>query len=84
MAGIPLSQVGTAIVVSPGKMDWSKKSFILKTASFPKGSIPPHLRGRTEQFAAAARACAAETRGLRGSALVKARNACISKRLGGR
>jgi len=82
VAGIPLNELNNAIAYK--SVPWAKDQISIKRASFPKGKVPEHLRGYTDDLARAARACARETEGLRGSDRVRAMNACVSNRLGGR
>jgi len=49
--------------------------------SFPMGTTPEHLKGYTAKFADAARACASDTKGLRGMDHVRAMRGCISGKL---
>lgn len=80
MAGIPLTELGRGVAVRSAP--WAKSPVTLKRASFPKGTVPPHLRGYVERFPAVARQCAAEARGLTGEARIRKMNACVSARLG--
>lgn len=82
MAGIRITELGQSIAY--GSVPWAKKPVSLKRESFPKGSVPPHLRQYLLQRGGDAAACAAETRGLKGAARVQAMNACISARRGRR
>lgn len=80
MAGVPLTELGRGVAVRSAP--WSKSPITIKRSSFAKGTTPPHLRGYTERFAATARACASEARGLSGEARVRKMNSCISSRMG--
>jgi hypothetical protein len=49
--------------------------------SFPKGVTPEHLRSYTPKFTEAARACAADTKGMSGMEHIGAMRACIGQKL---
>lgn len=80
MAGIRLSEVSDAIAYNP--VPWSRKFPTIKTASFPKGAIPPHLREYLFKKGGIPAKCAAETADLAGAARVTAMNACVSREKG--
>ena len=77
MPGIPLSQAGDAIVYH--SVPWSRRLFSLKTQSFPKGAVPPHLSGFLFTRGGDPATCARETTDKSGAARVRAMNSCISK-----
>lgn len=76
MAGIPLTMAGSAIVYPA--VPWSHRLFSLKTASFPKGSVPAHLIGYLFKKGGDPATCAKQTVNLRGAARVQGMNSCIS------
>ena len=82
MAGILLTNAGNAIVYP--SVPWSRRLFSLKTQSFPKGAVPPHLMGFLFKKGGAPATCAKETAGKSGAARVIGMNACISALLGGK
>ena len=82
MAGIPLNQAGNAILYN--SVPWSHRLVSLKTQSFPKGSVPNHLRGYLFEKGGTPATCARETADKSGAARVHAMNSCISARLGKR
>ena len=77
MAGIPLTNAGQAILYP--SVPWSKRLVSLKTASFPKGSVPTHLLGYLFEKGGDPATCARETSDKRGPARVFAMNSCISR-----
>lgn len=77
MAGILLTQAGSAIVYP--SVPWSHRLFSLKTQSFPKGAIPPHLDGYLFKKGGDPATCARETADKSGAARVISMNACISR-----
>lgn len=79
MAGIPLTQAGSAILYN--SVPWSKRLFSLKTASFPKGAVPRHLVSYLFSKGGTPATCARETANMSGAGRVRAMNACISKTL---
>jgi len=82
MAGIPLAKLAGAIATSP--VPWAKKTIVIKSASFPKGAIPPHLTSYVERFKAAVSHCKPAIKRGQGAATVQGFNACISAQLGGK
>jgi len=80
MAGIRVSEIGRAILYK--SVPWAKSPTSLKRESFPKGSVPPHLRDYLFKKGGIPAQCAKETEGLRGSARVEAMNACVSRLAG--
>lgn len=82
MAGILLTNAGNAIVYP--SVPWSRRLFSLKTQSFPKGAVPPHLIGYLFKKGGDPATCARETADKSGAARVLAMNSCISALKGGR
>ena len=82
MAGILLTNAGNAIVYP--SVPWSHRLFSLKTQSFPKGAVPPHLTGYLFKKGGDPATCARETADKSGAARVIAMNSCISVLKGGR
>lgn len=80
MAGIPLSAAGNAIVYP--SVPWSRRLFSLKTRSFPKGSVPRHLKQFLFKKGGVPATCARETADKSGAARVHAMNSCVSAALG--
>jgi hypothetical protein len=78
MAGIRLQEAGKAIVYQ--SVPWSKHLTSLKTESFPKGAVPPHLVKYLFKAGGLPAECAKKTEGLKGSTRVTAMNACVSAR----
>ena len=77
MVGIRLTDLHKVIAVKRPRV-WG---LYFKKQSFPKGPIPPHLKGYTDSFTAAARACVPAMAGLSGNEKVDAFNACIGAKL---
>lgn len=82
MAGIPLTAAGNAILYN--SVPWSHRLISLKTQSFPKGSVPPHLRGFQFAKGGAPATCARETADKSGASRIHAMNSCVSSALGGK
>ncbi len=82
MPGIPLAMAGNAIVYH--SVPWSHRLFSLKTQSFPKGAVPPHLMGFLFKKGGDPATCAKQTADKSGAARVIAMNSCISTLKGGR
>ena len=82
MAGILLTNAGNAILYS--SVPWSHKLISLKTESFPKGSVPAHLRSFLFSKGGVPATCARETANKSGAARVISMNACVSAALGGK
>lgn len=82
MAGILLANAGNAIVYPA--VPWSNRLFSLKSQSFPKGAVPPHLTGYLFRKGGDPATCARETIDKRGAARVFAMNSCISALRSGR
>lgn len=82
MASFSLADIQNVKGHAAKGMTWSKGPVIIKRLAFPKGAVPPHLRGYTERFTSVARECARKTAGARGASRVQAMNACISAELG--
>lgn len=79
MTGIRISQLGRAIVYR--SVAWAKSPISLKTESFPKGSVPSHLKAFLFSKGGVPAKCAAETKGAAGAARVTDMNACVSRSL---
>ncbi len=79
MAGILLTNAGNAIVYP--SVPWSHRLFSLKTESFPKGAVPPHLSGYLFSKGGVPAECARDTQGKAGAARVMSMNACVSAKL---
>ena len=82
MAGIMLTDAGNAIVYQ--SVPWARHIVSLKTQSFPKGAVPPHLSGYLFTKGGDPATCARETINLKGSTRVRSMNACVSKLRGGK
>jgi len=77
MAGIMLTEAGNAIVYR--SVPWARTITSLKTQSFPKGAVPPHLMGYLFKPGGDPATCARETQALAGASRVRAMNSCISR-----
>jgi len=82
VAGILLANAGNAIVYP--SVPWSHRLFSLKSQSFPKGSVPPHLTSYLFKKGGDPATCAKQTADKSGAARVFAMNSCISALRGGR
>ncbi len=82
MAGIPLTNAGNAILYSA--VPWSHKLISMKTESFPRGSVPAHLRSYLFTKGGVPATCARETADKSGAARVHAMNSCVSTAIGGK
>ena len=82
MAGISLSAAGNAIIYP--SVPWAHNLVSLKTRSFPKGSVPSHLRSHLFSKGGVTTTCARETSDKSGAARVHAMNSCVSEHLGKR
>lgn len=80
MAGILLTNAGNAILYNA--VPWSHRLVSLKSESFPKGSIPPHLRSYLFTRGGVPAKCAQETANKSGAARIQAMNSCVSLALG--
>jgi hypothetical protein len=79
------AQLGGGIIVYKS-VPWAKRGKALlsiKTQSFPKGAVPPHLVPYVERFKSAVAECRGKIVKGRGSATVQGFNACLSARLRG-
>jgi len=76
---VSLLQAGNAILYN--SVPWSKRLVSLKTRSFPKGSVPPHLSGFLFSRGGVPAECARETADKSGATRVHAMNSCVSARL---
>jgi len=73
MAFVPIGKMGNAGMVLSG---WGKP--YLKSASYPKGYNPEHLKSYQAKFTTASRDCSAATKGMAGMERARAKAACMS------
>jgi len=76
MAFVPLSKMGSAGLVMSG---WGRP--YMKSASYPKGYNPEHLKTYQTAFTTASRDCSAATKGMTGMERARAKAKCMSTML---
>ena len=76
MAFVPLSKMGSAGLVMSG---WGRP--YMKSASYPKGYNPEHLKPYQAAFTTASRDCSAATKGMTGMERARAKAKCMSTML---
>lgn len=79
MAAIPLRDINRAIVYRAPS--WSKRQFVLKRESYPKGAVPEHLAKYLFTKGGVTTECAKQTEKLKGTDRINAMNSCVSAKL---
>lgn len=76
---VGLNEAGNAIIYR--SVPWCGSPFSLKVRSFPKGSVPAHLKSYLFAPGGVPAACARDTANKAGSSRIHAMNACVSRQL---